>query len=299
MRRTLMALLGVILLITTATSFADDCGDVNNTGTVNIQDITYLINFLYKGGPAPYCGMGDVNNTGKVNIQDITYLINFLYKDGADLDCGPTTGTLTDYDGNVYQTIRICNQWWMAENLKVTHYRNEVKIPNVTDNTEWAGLTTGAYCEYDNNADNVATYARLYNWYAIIDGQDIAPVGWHVPTDAEWKQLEMYLGMSQSEADAIYSRGTTEGGKLKESGTSHWLSPNVGATNESGFTGLPGGYRYGYGAYGYVGILALFWSSTEYSSSYAWYRALSYSYSEVHRTYVDKQYGFSVRCVKD
>ena len=208
-------------------------------------------------------------------------------------------GTVTDIDGNTYRTIKIGNQWWMAENLKVTHYRDGDSIPNVTDGPTWRGLTTGAYCEYDNDADSVATYGRLYNWYAVADVRNIAPPGWHVASDAEWKQLEMYLGMSQPEADQTGWRGTDEGGKLKESGTSHWISPNTGATNETGFTGLPGGYRYLGGLYYDIGVHAVFWSSTENGSGFAWCRNLGNVYSGVHRYDGGKEDGFSVRCVKD
>ncbi|MCX6828617.1 MAG: hypothetical protein NT002_04975 [candidate division Zixibacteria bacterium] len=299
MRRTLMVLSGIIILIATAASFAGDCGDVNGSETVNIQDITYLINFLYKGGPAPFCALGDVNNSGIVNIQDITYLINFLYKDGADLDCGPTTGTITDIDGNIYQTIEVCNQWWMAENLEVTHYRNGDAIPNVTDDGPWGNLFSGAYCEYNNDINSVVVYGRLYNWYAVDDSRNLAPVGWHVPSDAEWKQLEMYLGMSQSEADADGWRGADVGGRLKEIGTTHWDSPNTGATNESGFAALPAGNRGGFGSYQGMGINAYFWSSTEYDTYLAWSRYLFSNISEVSRYNLFMQFGFSVRCVKD
>ncbi len=208
------------------------------------------------------------------------------------------TGTVTDIDGNVYQTIKIGDQWWMMENLKVTHYRNGDPIPHVTDGSTWGALSTGAYCEYDNNSVNVATYGRLYNWYAVADSRNIAPEGWHVPTDEELKQLEMYLGMSQAEADGTGWRGTDEGGKLKETGTTHWNSPNEGATNESGFTALPGGYRYS-GPFYDMGYLAYFWSSSEYSSDYAWFRRLYYNSSQVYRSNDLKPLGFSVRCVRD
>ena len=214
----------------------------------------------------------------------------------------PTSGTVTDIDGNVYKTVKIGTQWWMAENLKVTHYRNGDPIPNVTDSIEWSGLSSGAYCEYDNDANNVTTYGRLYNWLAIADSRNIAPVGWHVPTDEEWKQLEMYLGMSQADADTVGWRGTTEGGKLKDSGTTSWISPNTGATNESGFTALPAGSRiYQDGHFVDIGYLAIFWSSTEYDSNYSWFRALVYEYSNICRLhYIDsKLSGLSIRCVKD
>lgn len=207
--------------------------------------------------------------------------------------------TLTDIDGNTYQTVKIGSQWWMAENLRVTRYRNGDPIPNVTDNTDWANLTTGAYCNYDNNESNVATYGRLYNWYAVDDSRSIAPAGWHVPTDEEWKELEMFLGMSRSEADDWGDRGTDEGGRLKEIGTAHWNGPNTGATNESGFSALPGGYRSYDGSFNYLGKGAYFWSSTQDNSGNAWSRGLSYDYSVVYRLNYYKQDGFSVRLIRD
>ncbi|MDO9549310.1 MAG: FISUMP domain-containing protein, partial [Candidatus Marinimicrobia bacterium] len=197
-------------------------------------------------------------------------------------------GTVTDIDGNIYKTIKIGTQIWMAENLKVTHYRNGDAIPNVTDDTQWGDLTTEAYCNYDNDANNATTYGRLYNWYAVSDSRNIAPTGWHVPSDAEWQTLVDYLG-----GDAV------AGGKMKEAGTMHWNSPNTGATNESGFSALPGGYRSIIGQYNYVGYVGFWLSATEYSSSSAWYRHLSYYYSDVGRYGNYKQDGFSVRCVRD
>jgi uncharacterized protein (TIGR02145 family) len=246
------------------------CGDANDDGVINPADVVFLLNYLFKGGPAP-----DPNCCS---------------------DCPPT---VTDYDGNVYQTVLIGDQCWMMENLKVTHYRNGEPIPHVMDGATWGGLTGGAYCNYNNDEGNVATYGRLYNWYAVDDSRSIAPEGWHVPSDDEWKQLEMYLGMSQAEADDVGWRGTDEGGKLKEAGTTHWNPPNEGATNESGFTALPGGYRSGSGGFSYMGNYAVFWSSTEGDSVGAWYRSLGCGYSQVGRNPSDKQYGFSVRCVRD
>jgi uncharacterized protein (TIGR02145 family) len=299
MKSKLMVLLSITILIPMAISFAGVCGDVNNTGTVNVLDITSLINFLYKGGPAPFCGLGDVNNSSSVNILDVNYLINSLYKGGPSPNCGPETSTVTDIDGNVYQTIKICNQWWMVENLKVTHYRNGDEIPNVTDGGIWSGLSTGAYCEYNNDINNVTTYGRLYNWYAVGDSRNIAPAGWHVASDAEWKELEMYLGMSQAQADATGWRGTDVGGKLKEIGTTHWGSPNTGATNESGISGLPAGSRSDFGSYNGMSINAYFWSSTEYDTYLAWGRYLFSNIPEVSRYSFFMQSGFSIRCVKD
>lgn len=204
-----------------------------------------------------------------------------------------SSGTVTDIDGNVYQAVTIGTQVWMAENLKVTKYRNSNPIPNVTDGGVWSGLSTGAYCEYDNDINNVATYGRLYNWYAVDDSRNIAPDGWHVPTDAEWQTLVDYLG-----GDAV------AGGKLREAGTTHWKSPNTGATNESGFSALPGGDRYRDGTFYNMGEDAFFWSSTEYllrppMGYYALYRHLIYYHSHVNHFNGHKRGGSSVRCVKD
>jgi uncharacterized protein (TIGR02145 family) len=181
-------------------------------------------------------------------------------------------GTVSDYDGNVYQTVVIGNQEWMAENLKVTHYSNGDAIPNVTDNSAWAGLGTGAYCEYNNDISYVNTYGRSYNWYAVYDSRGLAPTGWRVPTDIDWQSLVDYLGGA-----------AVAGGKMKESGTAHWVSPNLGATNECGFTGLPGTYRNGSGEYKDLGQYAYYWSSTGYNSDCAWDRQLSYIHTEVTR----------------
>ncbi|UCE19174.1 MAG: hypothetical protein JSV84_02165 [Gemmatimonadota bacterium] len=219
--------------------------------------------------------------------------------------CVGTPTDCIDRDGITYQTVMIGDQCWMAENLKVTHYRNGDPIPNVTVDTEWANLTSGAYCDYDNNADNVSVYGRLYNWYAVDDNRNIAPEGWHVPSDDEWKQLELYLGMSQSEADDTGYRGTDQGGKLKatgtiEEGTGQWHAPNAGATNETDFSAMPGGACYSEdGTFNNLGFHAPFWSSTKGGSNTAWGRSLGCVSAEVCRNNVDMQYGFSVRCVRD
>lgn len=267
----LTIVIAFIALTAIATADPYVCGDADGIGGIDIDDVVFLINYIFAGGPAP-----DPNC--------------------CESDCPPT---VTDYDGNTYFTVEIGSQCWMAQNLKITHYRNGDPIPNVTDAGTWYWLSTGAYCDYNNDPGNVETYGRLYNWNAVDDSRSIAPEGWHVPTDSEWKQLEMYLGMSQAEADATGQRGTDEGGKLKEMGTMHWNSPNTGATNESGFTALPGGYRSNGGNFGNVGVTAYFWCSTELGSVSAWARLLGYSYSKVYRQHYNKQDGFSVRCVRD
>jgi len=211
----------------------------------------------------------------------------------------PGKGTVEDIDGNLYQVVKIGNQWWMAENLKVTHYHNGESIPDVTDNTAWSNLVTGACCNYNNNSSHVTTYGRLYNYYAVDDSRSIAPAGWHVPTDDEWKELEMYLGMSQSDANGQDERGTDEGGKMKETGTAHWNNPNTGATNESGFSAVPAGFHYGIIGCGQMSLETAFWSSTESSGSWAWLRALGFDYSGVWRASDTKKRGFSIRCVME
>lgn len=153
-----------------------------------------------------------------------------------------SNATVKDIDGNQYQTVKIGSQVWMKENLKVTRYRNGDPIPRVTVNSEWVDLATGAYCAcYNDEGTTAFTYGYLYNWYAVDDRRNLAPAGWHVPTDAEWQILMDYLGGE-----------ILAGGKLKETGTSHWASPNTGATNESGFTARPGGIRgFDYGRFHY------------------------------------------------
>lgn len=199
-----------------------------------------------------------------------------------------STGTVTDIDGNVYLTVKIGDQWWMAENLKTTHYRNGEEIPIVTDNGAWAGLSHGGCCAYANVEANVDVYGRLYNWRAVNDARGIAPAGWHVPSDAEWQTLITTLG---GEAFA--------GGKMKETGTEHWVPYNADATNESGFTALPGGARLSDGVFTDLGQSCEFWSTTSYDGSYAWFVSVTYAGATAMRSYNNKPMGYSVRCVKD
>jgi uncharacterized protein (TIGR02145 family) len=198
-----------------------------------------------------------------------------------------TSVTVKDIDGNIYTTVTIGTQEWMAENLKVTHYRNGEAIPNITDNAQWNDLSTGAYCWYNNDEPTVGdTYGALYNWFTVVDSRNLCPVGWHIPSDPEWTTLTDYLGGEY-----------IAGGKLKETGTIHWLSPNTVATNESGFTGLPGGMRTS--DFDYIGIEGVWWSSTEYDSNYAFHRYIYYDSGSFTDSFFRKEFGFSVRCIKD
>ncbi|WP_396167510.1 FISUMP domain-containing protein [Flavobacterium sp.] len=195
----------------------------------------------------------------------------------------------TDIDGNIYQLVTICNQTWMKSNLNVSHYRNGDIIPQVTDATQWANLTTGAWCYYNNDTANGNVYGKLYNWYAVNDIRGLAPIGFHIPTDTEWATLIVdCLG------------GVNAGDKMKETGSSHWQNPNTGATNSSGFTGLPGGYRYIYsGSFSNLGVIGYWWSSSQNVGLDAWKRYLSYNNSNAIRVNYYKTGGLSVRCIKD
>ena len=210
--------------------------------------------------------------------------------------CGGQT-SLT-YDGRTYDLVEIGGQCWFADNLATVQYRNGDPIPTGLDNTTWQNTTAGAYAIYNNDSANDATYGKLYNWYTTVDTRGLCPTGWHVPTDCEWMYLEGSLGMSVQEQELANAwRGTTEGGALKAA--TNWNSPNIGATNSSGFTALPGSFRANNGAYSSVGSSGFWWSSTEYSSSYAWGRKLYYFNSDVGRSSYSKPSGFSVRCVRD
>lgn len=200
-----------------------------------------------------------------------------------------TYGTVTDIDGNTYKTVNIGTQTWMAENLRTTKYNDGTAIPNVTDATAWSALNSGAYCNYDNDPDKVNTYGRLYNWYAVNTGK-LCPAGWHVATDAEWTTLTNYLGGENN-----------AGSKLRETGILHWENPNDGATNESGFTALPGGERDGGGSFYMIGTGASWWSSTIYSSNNNWamFWYMDSTSSRFYRAPVHQRLGNSIRCVKN
>ena len=193
--------------------------------------------------------------------------------------------------------VTIGTQIWSSTNLDVTTYRDGTPIPQVTDPTAWAALTTGAWCYYNNTTSNGTTYGKLYNWYAVAGIHDnnpatpnkiLAPTGWHIPTDTEWTTLTVFLGGEQ-----------VAGGKMKTIGTSQWLTPNTGATNESGFSGLPGGVRDGNGTFFDAAYGGNWWSSSDDGTTNAWHRGLDYNASNASWNYDQKRYGLSVRFVKD
>lgn len=200
--------------------------------------------------------------------------------------CGAIS-TVSDIDGNVYDVLNIGSQCWMVQNLKTTKYQNGVTIPNQTNQTTWNGLTSGAWVNYGNNVANEATYGKLYNWYAVVDSRKICPVGWHIPTDNEFITLVDFLGGQ-----------TVAGGQMKTT-SSLWRTPNLGADNSSGFSGLPGGTRNFLGNFTLVGDYGYFWSATENDATIARARNLSYLTAASIRVNNEKKVGFSVRCVKD
>ena len=206
------------------------------------------------------------------------------------------SGTVSDIDGNIYETVKIGDQWWMAENLKVTHYRNGDEIPKVTNTGNWIDLNSGAYCNYNNDPNKVDIYGRLYNWYATTDSRKISPQGWHVPTNDEMKELEIYLGMKQSEADKLGWRGSNEGYKLKSK--TGW-DDNGNGTDEYGLNVLPGGYRDPAGNFIDMGQVSGFWCVTEYNSNEGLVLGLQYDRSTVGRGRNPKSIGISIRCIKD
>jgi uncharacterized protein (TIGR02145 family) len=195
---------------------------------------------------------------------------------------------LTDIDGNTYKTVEIGTQTWMAENLKTSRFNNGTYIPLISDDGAWASLTTPGFCWYNNDSVSFKdTYGALYNGYTI-NTWNICPAGWHVPEKQELLTLRDFLGDS-----------VIVGGKLKETGTSHWLSPNTGANNSSGFTALGSGIRYFEGTYASVLSFTSFWSASGLSNDDTWYIGLYFNNSAFITNHISKKQGFSVRCLKD
>jgi uncharacterized protein (TIGR02145 family) len=218
-----------------------------------------------------------------INSAGVGYGSIMIFKTGKIND-----ETVTDIDGNIYHSVTIGSQVWMIENLKTTRFRDGSNITNITDKDKWNTMTVGAYCDYDNNASNSNTYGRLYNWYAVTDSRKIAPQGWRIPTDADWQGLSQYLGGED-----------IAGGKLKEDGLTHWASPNSSATNETGFTGLPGGRRDTTYFFENINYNGYFWTSTSVNTELAKYWYLSYRKSSLGTSSGSIKTGYSIRCIKE
>lgn len=218
----------------------------------------------------------------------LTSLLSGCNKNETSNDDPVTYGSVSDSEGNVYKTTAIGSQTWMAENLRSIKLTDGTVIPLVTDNNTWSNLTTPARSYYSNDSVNgKSRYGGLYNWYTVQSNK-LCPTGWHVPSDAEFITLATSLGVD-----------SLAGGKLKESGSINWFNPNSNATNSTGFTALPCGYRYYNGSYNNLGYSGNWWSSTEYSAASARFFYLVYNKGNTGRNYIDKQYGLSVRCIKN
>jgi len=280
--------------------------DYTITGTSQMLSVPYALYAKTAGAAKETQTLADVASLGNsVNAQikdlsdptDDQDAVTKTYVDKLIEELQIETGIKAkDFDGNIYKTVVIGTQRWMAENLRVTHYPDGTFIPNVTDDTEWSNLgdnnTDDAYCFYDTDSGNGALYT-----YAAA--KNACPTGWHLPSDDEWKTLEMFLGMSQNEADKIKWRGTDEGTKLKAK--SGWNN-NGNGNDDYGFTALPEGYRnYESGLFEETGNYGRWWSSTENSdnSDNAYLRDLSYEQTKIYRKSYPKSTGSSVRCVKD
>ncbi len=198
-----------------------------------------------------------------------------------------STGTVGDSDGNTYNTVKIGKLWWTKQNLKTTRYNDYSFIGSQLNPGIWITLTYAAYCYYESNTTNLNTYGALYNWYAVSSGK-LCPAGWHVPSMAEWEELFVFAGGE-----------TVAGGKLKEAGTIHWLTPNTSADNAYGFTALPGGFLIDSKGYGNLQQTGFFWTSTMYSSTHSSYLKMEYNLAGIVKNNAPKYGGMSVRCVRD
>lgn len=329
MKKFITLILGITLVYSCSTS-TDSNGNINTTVVpINPSNLTGTIvsttqiNLSWtdnstnetgfkierKTGAGTYAVVGttatDVttfNNIGLTPSTTYTYRV-YSYNAGGNSPSYSNEITLltssipvTDIDGNTYLVVTICQQTWTKTNLNVSKYRNGDVIPQVTDLTRWAYLTTGAWCYYANMSSNGTTYGKLYNWYAVNDSRGLAPVGYHIPSNAECTTLVNCLGGR-----------SVAGGKMKEIGTSHWNSPNTGATNISGFTGLPGGacgiLTNGDTIFDNIGFSGALWSASESATTVgvAWVFSLGYYSNEISDVVgnVNKRNGYSVRCIKD
>ena len=302
--------------------------DFSGTPRSILEAESVQFNDLSTNSPSSWSwNFGDTNSSTQENPSHTyatagTYTVTLTATNSAGSDIEAKTnyiivdpdiaGTVSDIDGNTYNTIVIGSQTWMAENLKTSRYADATPIPHIENTTAWDALTVNdlAYCWFNGSSSNAATYGYLYNWPAAMKGaastdanpsgvQGVCPAGWHLPSDSEWKEMEIYLGMSPGVVDDLGFRGTDECGKLKEVGLDHWWSPNTGATNESGFTALPGGFRRDDASFYGQGIFNDIWTTTEASDTTTIRRYLPYNEARIFRGPLHKNYGFSVRCVKD
>jgi len=212
-----------------------------------------------------------------------------LHGGGSSLSKLIIKNNITDFDGNIYTSVVIGTQIWMVENLKTTHYNDGTPIPYITNNTDWSNDTSGAYCWYNNDELTYKNpYGALYNWYAVDNIHKLAPKGWRVPTDDDFTVLTTYLGGF-----------LVAGGKLKETGLNHWTTPNAGATNQYGFTALPGGWRDNIGSFDGIKDVGVLFTSSSNGSNEGWYRGITNEDPYISTSNAPSVWGFSIRLIKD
>lgn len=288
-------------------------GDANCDGVVNVLDVITSANYFSGMEPHPFCfENADVNGDGMINVMDIVLTIDIIL--GDDI----VYGTVTDIDGNVYLTVIIGNQEWMAENLRVTRYNNGDDIHTGLDNTEWSNTTEGAYAIYphvsidglDLDEEVVSAYGKLYNWYALDDSRGLCPEGWHVPSDSAWTHLVNYV-MHRS-ASINNDEENEAGNRLKSCrqvdspldgcNTTEHPRWNAHSTHygfdQFGFSALPGGARSSSGGFN-IGSIGYWWTSTVHSGTDIWYRVMYSSHGVVGRFSFHMRHGNSVRCMRD
>jgi uncharacterized protein (TIGR02145 family) len=289
-------------------------------GIVNANDLPTVVTFEYGTSTSygntvtasPENVSGHTNTSISANISGLITGTQYHFRVKAVNSQGTSYSAnmplskfdpVTDIDGNVYKTVSIGTQQWMAENLRVTKYRDGTIIPYINDPGEWILSTSGAYCAiYPNDTTKVKTFGRLYNYYAVTDNRKLCPAGWHVPSDAEWTTLTDFLinngyGFQGSGTDIAKSLAATSGW------TTYWTAGTPGNdqinNNSSGFTALPGGVRNIVGAFSSIGMVGLWWSLTPDKDTGGWFRGINFNYTDVGRSYNPKTIGFSVRCLRD
>jgi len=285
---------GTYLLKVVSDKYSTTTKIISNNTSVGIISMKYLSTMPDHAGRNPNSIKSLIDmqyNTGdllKMTGKSGIYKTIVMLVAGQDQDVVFDFMACTDADNNHYPVVVIGTQIWMAENLKTTKYQNGDSVPNVSDNMAWQNLSSGAYCNYLNVGTYAAIFGKLYNWHVVSDVRNIAPPGWHVPTNDEFNILTTYLGGLN---DA--------GGKLKETGTTHWLSPNPGATNESGFTALPAGFRASSSTYYYMGSTGMLWSSSEYIPGVPKAMVIGYDSNLVLMNTGSAGDACTIRCVKD
>ncbi|MBT5539430.1 MAG: hypothetical protein HOK29_10840 [Candidatus Marinimicrobia bacterium] len=256
--------------------------DWNEDGILNVIDVIETVNcILNSSWDGSQC---DWNEDGTLNVIDVVESVDCILN-----SCwGPGDGIVTDIDGNVYETITIGDQLWMAENLKVTHFNNGDEIPSGFAHSQWEYLNTSAFAVYNDYSGNAEIYGNLYNGHVIDDDRSVCPEGFHLPSDEEWTVLTDFLGGSAGSQLAGNADLWNSGDLINDI-----------AFGTSGFLALPGGYRYTLGYFNLMSDDCYFWSSTTFDSSAAWYRRINRNNSEATRTTGNIQHGFSVRCTGD